>query len=85
MASSGQTMNDRKLLMIKINDDFHKLSPDKGIFKIGSQTAEILADGLPEPPLPPHRGSDPLRKIMDKNLRITFYWPLGVQTNLLGL
>ena len=48
--SSGQTMNDRKLSEVKINDDFHKLSPDKGILKIGPQTAEIGRGGLEEPP-----------------------------------
>ena len=39
--SSGRMMNDRKLPMGKINDDFHKLSPDKGILKIGPLMAEL--------------------------------------------
>ena len=45
-------MRDRKLSGVKINDDFHKLSADKGIFEIGPKTAEIDRGGSRSPPQP---------------------------------
>ena len=48
--SGGQRVRDRKLSGVKINDDFHKLSADKGIFEIGPKTAEIDRGGSRSPP-----------------------------------
>ena len=45
-------MRDNKLSGVKINDDFHKLSADKGIFEIGPKTAEIDRGAPGAPPQP---------------------------------
>ena len=76
--SSGQTMNDRKLSEVKINDDFHKLSPDKGILKIGPQMAEI---GRGAQGAPPHLAS--LSDVM--SIRVKYLMPLMKSWDLLLL